>query len=55
LKQSSEAAWVQELAQEAAGDMIEFEPVVGAVIFTDDRAPIEEMTRRMLAEAGKAK
>jgi hypothetical protein len=50
LKQGAGPAWVQELAQKAAGEMIEFEPRAGAVIFTDDRAPIEEMTRRMLVE-----
>ena len=50
LKRGVEPAWVQELAQKAAGEMVEFEPHAGAVIFTDDRAPIEEMTRRMLVE-----
>jgi hypothetical protein len=33
--------------------MTEFEPRPGAVIFTDDKAPIEQMTRRMLAESKK--
>jgi hypothetical protein len=33
--------------------MVEFLPGAGAVIFTDDRAPIEEMTRRMLLESKK--
>ena len=42
------APWVQDLAQNAEGEMVEFEPREGAVIFTDDRAPIEAMTRRML-------
>jgi hypothetical protein len=50
LKRGSGPAWVQELAQKAAGEMVEFEPREGAVIFTDDRAPIEEMTRKMLVE-----
>jgi hypothetical protein len=48
LKQGTGPAWVQELAQKAAEEMVEFEPRAGAVIFTDDKAPIEEMTRRML-------
>jgi len=50
LERGVEPAWVQELAQKAAGEIVEFEPHAGAVIFTDDRAPIEEMTRRMLEE-----
>jgi len=53
LKQGGGPGWVQELEQEAAGEMAEFEPRAGAVIFTDDRAPIEEMTRRMLVESKK--
>jgi spermidine synthase len=53
LKLGAGPAWVRELAQKAAGKMVEFEPRAGAVIFTDDRAPIEEMTRRMLAEKTK--
>jgi spermidine synthase len=50
LKQGGGPAWVQELAQKAAGEIVEVEPRADAVIFTDDRAPIEEMTRRMLVE-----
>lgn len=53
LKQGGGPAWVRELSQKAAGEIVEFEPRAGAVIFTDDRAPIEEMTRRMLAESAK--
>jgi len=53
LKQGAGPAWVQELALKAAAEMVEFEPRDGAVIFTDDRAPIEEMTRRMLVEKAK--
>jgi spermidine synthase len=49
LKQGAGPAWVQELEKRAA-EMVEFEPRAGAVVFTDDRAPIEEMTRRMLVE-----
>jgi spermidine synthase len=43
-------AWVRDLALKAAGEIVEFEPRAGAVVFMDDRAPIEEMTRRMLVE-----
>jgi spermidine synthase len=53
LKRSAGPAWVRELALKAAGDIVEFEPRAGAVVFTDDRAPIDEMTRRMLAEKSK--
>ena len=38
LEQSGEPAWVEELAQRAATQMVEFLPGAGAVIFTDDRA-----------------
>lgn len=53
LKQGGGPSWVQSLEEEAEGRMAEFEPRAGATIFTDDRAPIEEMTRRMLAESKK--
>jgi predicted membrane-bound spermidine synthase len=53
LKHGGGPAWVRELAQKAAGEIAEFEPRTGAVIITDDRAPIEEMTRRMLVESTK--
>jgi len=43
-------AWVRDLALKAAGEIVEFEPRAGAVVFTDDRTPIEEMTRKMLVE-----
>jgi hypothetical protein len=55
LEQSAGPAWVQELAQKAAGEMVEFEPRAGAVILTDDKAPIEEMTRRMLAKKNEVR
>jgi spermidine synthase len=55
LKKGAGAEWVQELAQKAAAEMVEFEPRAGSVVFTDDKAPIEEMTRRMLVEAKKIK
>jgi hypothetical protein len=52
LKQGGGPVWVRELAPRAATEMAEFPP--GAVvIFTDDRALIEEMTRRMLLESKK--
>jgi len=53
LKHGGGPAWVRELAQKAAGEISEFKPRAGAVIFTDDRAPIEEMTRQMLVESAK--
>ncbi|HMD38697.1 MAG TPA: fused MFS/spermidine synthase [Candidatus Acidoferrum sp.] len=53
LKAAGGPTWVRELAQKAAGEIVEFEPRAGAVVFTDDRAPVEEMTRRMLADSGK--
>jgi spermidine synthase len=40
----------QQLARKVATQIIEPKRVPGAVVFTDDRAPIEEMTRRMLSE-----
>jgi spermidine synthase len=53
LKRGAGPPWVRELALKAAGEMVAFEARAGAVIFTDDRAPIEEMTRRMLVEKTK--
>jgi predicted membrane-bound spermidine synthase len=38
----------QQLALEAAGAISEFHAPAGTPVFTDDRAPIEDMTRRML-------
>lgn len=55
LKEGAGPGWAQDREQMAAGEIVEFEPRAGAVIFTDDRAPIEEMTRRMLVESGKMK
>jgi spermidine synthase len=43
--------WVQELAQKGAKKIAEFEPQTGAVVFTDDRAPIDEMTRQMIVQS----
>lgn len=50
LKEGAGPEWVRELAMKAAGEIVEFAPRAGAVIFTDDRAPVEEMTRKMLVE-----
>jgi spermidine synthase len=38
----------QQLAHEAADSVAELRPSVGTPVFTDDRAPIEDMTRRTL-------
>jgi spermidine synthase len=43
--------WAANLAAKAAAAVTEFPERSGAPIFRDDKAPIEEMTRRMLAEA----
>lgn len=51
LKQGAGPDWVRELAQKAAAGIEELEPRSGTTIFTDDKAPVEEMTRRMLAES----
>ena len=50
LKEGAGPGWVRELSRKAAREIVEFEPRAGAVVFTDDRAPVEEITRRMLAE-----
>jgi hypothetical protein len=42
---------VRQLALRAATAMRDMVPPPGTVVFTDDRAPIEEMTRQMLADA----
>jgi spermidine synthase len=42
---------VRRLALQAAAMIRDLVPPPGTVVLTDDRAPIEEMTRRMLAEA----
>lgn len=51
LNRSNGPAWLKKLAEQAAAGLLEVEPRSGAVIFTDDKAPVEEMTRRMLQEA----
>jgi hypothetical protein len=47
------AAVARRVGAKSGREMVEFLPGAGAVIFTDDRAPIEEMTRRMLLESKK--
>ena len=39
---------LQDLARDAALAIVELAPPVGTTVFTDDLAPVEEMTRRML-------
>jgi spermidine synthase len=39
---------VERLARRAAGQIAKFEVPAGTTVFTDDFAPVEEMTRRML-------
>jgi spermidine synthase len=43
--------WAEDMAAKAAASMTQFQEQRGAVIFRDDKAPVEELTRRMLAEA----
>lgn len=38
----------QDLAREASAVIVDLVPPEGSVVFTDDHAPVEEMTRRML-------
>jgi len=51
LAESRGPAWANDLAVKAAGNFQEFAAPAGAIIFTDDHAPIEGMTRRMLQAA----
>jgi spermidine synthase len=53
LKRAAGPDWVRELAQKGAEDIREVDPGAGTVIFTDDKAPVEEMTRAMLMESRK--
>jgi hypothetical protein len=53
LRQFEGAAWVHDLAQKAAAQLVEFEPAPRGVVFTDDLAPVEEMTHRILLQARK--
>jgi hypothetical protein len=39
---------LQELAREAAATIVDLVPPEGTPFFTDDQAPVEEMSRRML-------
>jgi spermidine synthase len=51
LADNSRPDWERELAGKAAIKLKEFVAPDGAAIFTDDKAPIEELTRRMLQAA----
>ena len=53
LRAAKDPAWIQLTAHAAASSIVDFEPPAGTAIFTDDRAPIEEMTRRMLLAGQK--
>jgi len=53
LKQSGGPGCVQTLAPRAATEIVGFLPGGGSGDVTDDRTPIEEMTRRMLLESKK--
>jgi len=53
LQSSDGPEWLKLLARNAAGHLTEFAPHEGATIFTDDKAPVEEMTRRMLSETNE--
>ena len=43
-------AMVKRLARRSAAQVADFEVPAGAVVFTDDFSPVEEITRRMLNE-----
>jgi spermidine synthase len=50
LQQAAQSQGITDhLARRAATSLREFIPAAGTPVFTDDRAPIEELTRRMLA------
>ena len=53
LNQYPGVPWVQELAKQAAAKVRDFPPAANATVFTDDLAPVEKMTHRMLREAKK--
>jgi spermidine synthase len=44
---------VLELARQAAPDVMELVPPAGTSVFTDDHAPVDDLTRRMLAERAR--
>jgi hypothetical protein len=44
---------VLELARQAAPDIRELVPPAGTPVFTDDHAPVDDLTRRMLAERAR--
>jgi hypothetical protein len=45
-------AALRAIAAQAAEIVRELIPPAGTTVFTDDRAPVEEITRRMLHSAG---
>jgi spermidine synthase len=51
LADNSRPDWQRELAGKATLQLREFHSRAGAVVFTDDKAPVEELTRRMLEAA----
>lgn len=53
LEQFGGAQWIQELARKRAKQVADFEPSERAAVFTDDLAPIEEVTHRVLRWAPK--
>ncbi len=50
LQRTTRNEQVGRLARKAASQIVELVPAEGTIVFTDDHAPVEEMTRRMLAE-----
>ena len=40
------------LIRAAAAEIVSLKPPAGTLVFTDDRAPVEEITRRMLLASG---
>ena len=50
LRSATSDEQVGRLARKAASQIVELAPAEGTLIFTDDHAPVEEMTRHMLAE-----
>jgi hypothetical protein len=50
LRKTEGSETVRRLAREAASEMSDLVPPVRTPVFTDDHAPVEEITRRMLAK-----
>ena len=51
MERASEASRLSELTGAAAAQVEAFAPRSDALVFTDDRAPVEEMTRQTLLAA----